>query len=311
MKKLIVSALVLSALFLSSCGKKEEAVKDTANNPVVTVTDSQKHTEKFSKTPEKVVVFDAGALDTLDKLGLEKVVKGAATKNLPTYLQKYQDVPSAGGIKEPDLEKINAMQPDLILISGRQADFYEDLKAIAPTLYVGIDNTRPMDSMKENVEMLGEIFNVKEKASQAYEGLLAQAEAVKKKVEEKSGKALILLTNEGQLSAYGKGSRFGLIHDVFGFTPVDETIEASTHGQNVSYEYVLEKNPDYIFVIDRTKAIGGDDSNQPFSENPLVKKTKASQDNHVIFLDPELWYLSGGGLESFDLMTKEIEKALN
>ncbi|MCZ4369735.1 hypothetical protein O3Q50_09670 [Enterococcus lactis] len=47
--------------------------------------------------------------------------------------------------------------------------------------------------------------------------------------------------NEGQLSAYGSGSRFGFIHDLFGFEQTDDQIEASTHGQSVSYEYVLEK----------------------------------------------------------------------
>ena len=51
-----------------------------------------------------------------------------------------------------------------------------------------------------------------------------------------------MLVNEGQLSAYGKGSRFGLIHDTFGFKAADDKIEASTHGQSVSYEYVLEKS---------------------------------------------------------------------
>lgn len=311
MKKLVVSIVVLGALFLSGCGKKTEPTKETsAKTPTIEVTDSQKHTETFSKVPENVVVFDAGALDTLDQLGLEKVVKGAATKNLPVYLKKYQNVSSAGGIKEPDLEKINALKPDLIFISGRQAKFYDALKAIAPTLYVGIDNTRPMESMKENIEMIGKIFNVQKKAQESFDSLLKQAEELKQKASQQTGKSLILLTNEGQLSAYGKSSRFGLIHDVFGFAPVDETIEASTHGQNVSYEYVLEKNPDYLFVIDRTKAIGGDDSNQPFQENPLIQKTSAYQKNQITFLDPALWYLSGGGLESFDLMTKEVAKAL-
>ena len=42
-----------------------------------------------------------------------------------------------------------------------------------------------------------------------------------------------MLVNEGQLSAYGKGSRFGLIHDTFGFKAADDKIEASTHGQSV------------------------------------------------------------------------------
>lgn len=30
-------------------------------------------------------------------------------------------------------------------------------------------------------------------------------------------KALLVLANEGKVSAYGAGSRYGFIHDVFGF----------------------------------------------------------------------------------------------
>src|SRR5699024_6701560 len=105
-----------------------------------------------------------------------------------------------------------------------------------------------------------------------------------------------VLVNEGQLSAYGAGSRFGIIHDTFGFAQADDQIEASTHGQSVSYEYVLEKNPDVLFVIDRTQAIGGDDTNNNVADNELVKETNAGKNGKVITLQPDVWYLSGGGL---------------
>ena len=85
------------------------------------------------KNPEKVVVFDNGSLDTMDALGVGDKVVGAATSSLPEYLSSYKKVESAGGIKEPDLEKINQLQPDLIIISGRQRDFQKDLSQIAPT----------------------------------------------------------------------------------------------------------------------------------------------------------------------------------
>lgn len=73
-----------------------------------------------------------------------------------------------------------------------------------------------------------------------------------------SKKALVILANEGKISAYGAGSRFGIIHDVFGFAQADDKIEVSTHGQSVSYEYVADKNPDYLFVVDRDAAVKSD-----------------------------------------------------
>lgn len=316
MKKFVMLLTAIATLFfLNACGKEtakattEETT--TTSQTAVEVTDNQGHKETFTSVPEKVVVFDAGALDTLDALGLKEKVAGAATKSLPGYLNTYEKVPSAGGIKEPDLEKINAIKPDLILISGRQSDFYEELDKLAPTLYVGLDSTRPWESLVENAELLGKIFQKETQVQEKLATLKTNAENLSKKAQATGEKSLVVLLNEGQLSAYGPHSRFGLIHDIFGFAPADETIEASTHGQSVSYEYLLEKNPDILFVIDRTQAIGGDTSKNNLMENPLVLKTKAGKNQKVITLDPSLWYLSGGGLESFQLMMEDVTQALN
>ncbi|HBS44934.1 MAG TPA: ABC transporter, partial [Paenibacillus sp.] len=58
--------------------------------------------------------------------------------------------------------------------------------------------------------------------------------ALNEKAKADGKKSLIILANEGKISAYGSGSRFGIIHDVFGFAQADDKIEVSTHGQSVS-----------------------------------------------------------------------------
>ena len=80
---------------------------------------------------------------------------------------------------------------------------------------------------------------------------------------------MVVLTSDKQISAYGSGSRFGLIHDVLGVEPVDKNIEVSLHGQSVSSEYISEKNPDYLFVIDRSAAIGEKEQQKKSSKMKL------------------------------------------
>ncbi|KAA4890492.1 ABC transporter substrate-binding protein, partial [Bacteroides fragilis] len=218
---------------------------------------------------------------------------------------------SAGVIKEPDLEKINQLQPDLIIISGRQSDYKEELAKIAPTLYLAVDTKEPWESVQQNVNALAEIFGKEDKAKEELATLTKEIEETKEKASKLEQTALVTLVNEGQLSAYGSGSRFGLVHDVFGFKQADDQIEASTHGQSVSYEYILEKNPGILFVVDRTKAIGGDDSKDNVSANELVAQTDAGKNDQVISLQPDVWYLSGGGLESMKLMIKDVNQAFN
>lgn len=319
MKKITMMLLMTGLLLVATaCGEATGAGKNTATTaassqtqlpPTVTVTDGEGNKVEVATNPEKVVVFDNSALDTMDQLGVGDRVVGAATDNLPSFLAAYKKVESAGGIKEPDLEKINAMQPDLILISGRQKDFKEQLAKIAPTLYLSTDNTDTWHSIQSQIQSIGAIFGKEAAAQTAIDTLQTKIDSIAKQASASQEKALVLLVNEGSLSAYGVGSRFSIVHDTFGFAQADEQIEASTHGQSVSYEYVIEKNPDVIFVIDRTQAIGGDDSKNNVAENELVKETTAGKNGKVILLDPAVWYLAGSGIESVDIMADNVAKA--
>lgn len=72
---------------------------------------------------------------------------------------------------------------------------------------------------------------------------------------------------------------------------------------------MAEKNPDYLFVIDRGAVVGGKSSAKQVVENEMIKTTKAYKENHVVYLDPNYWYLSGGGLISVSEMVKEVGAA--
>ncbi len=269
---------------------------------------------KLQTNPQKVVVFDFGILDSLDKLGVE--VAGVPQANIPPYLKKYEDKKYAnvGSLKEPDFEAINALDPDLIIISGRQQDAYEELNKIAPTVFLGVDNTKLVDSFKENMITLGQIFDKQAQIDEELVKIDTSIKDIHDKATSSGKNGLIVLANEGKLSAYGAGSRFGIIHDVLGFTPADAKIEVSTHGQSVTSEFIAEKNPDYLFVVDRSSVVAAEGAEATSAkdtiENDLVKNTKAFKEGHIVYLDPNYWYLSGGGLVSMVEMINEIGAAI-
>lgn len=317
--------MVFLAVFAVACGAKTDtssstntqsaspANESTAAKPSGELTIKHKLGEfKLTGTPQKIVVFDFGALDTLDKLGVEAA--GVPTSNLPSYLSKYKDAKYAnvGTLMEPNFEKINEVQPDLIIISGRQQNAYAEFSKIAPTLFVGLDNKNYMESFTENVKTIAKIFGKEAKADQELAAINESVKKVKDKASASGKNALVTLVTGGKISAYGPGSRFGLIHDVIGLKPADDKIEVSTHGQSVGPEYIAEKNPDYLFVVDRDAAVvGGDNqSAKQVIENDLIKKTKAYQNSQVVYLDPNYWYLSGGGLVSVAQMVSAVDQSL-
>ncbi|GAA4708239.1 siderophore ABC transporter substrate-binding protein [Brevibacillus fulvus] len=325
MKKKLLSILFtgLLAVFTAACGTNSAAPAPAANATAATAAAQPGEEEltikhqlgetKVKKNPQKVVVFDFGVLDSLDKLGVE--VTGVPQNNIPAYLSKYKDSKYAnvGGLKEPDFEKINEIGPDLIIISGRQQDSYEEFSKIAPTLYMAVDTSKYMESFTDNMKTLGQIFGKEAAVDEALAQLNDTIKSVHEKVTATGKNALIILANEGKVSAYGAGSRFGIIHDLLGFVPVDPNIEASTHGQSISFEYIAEKDPDYLFVIDRGAVVTTGNSSSPAKqviENDLVKQTKAYKDGHIVYLDPNYWYLSGGGLLSVQAMIDEVANSV-
>ncbi|MFP7492245.1 siderophore ABC transporter substrate-binding protein [Terribacillus saccharophilus] len=313
MKKLtLLMTGLLLVLLLAACGSNSGSASGADKKEEKLTIEHGLGKTEVTKNPEKIVTFDMGALDTLDKLGVD--VAGVPQENLPDYLSKYSsgDYENVGGLKEPDLEKIAGMQPDVIFISGRQSDYYEQLSELAPTIFVGVDTTDYMNSFKKNTETIAKVVG-KEKEAETALGEIDDAIAdLKTKAEGMDGKALITLVNDGSVSAYGKASRFGVIHDVYGVPAVDETIESSTHGQSIGFEYISDKNPDYLFVVDRGAVVGGGTSSaEKVLDNELVNDTNAAKEKHITYLDPGYWYLSGGGLESELEKVKEISDALN
>lgn len=264
---------------------------------------------ELAATPKKVVVFDYGLLDTLD--GLNITIQGVSKANLPNYLAKYKGdaYSDIGGLKEPNFEVLAKLKPDVILISGRQKDSYESLKEIAPTIYFTIDNNNYYSSFVKNMHTIGTIFQKDKVVNELLEPLSQKIETLKAQ-NSKSGKTgLIVLTSNTELKAYGPASRFGIIHNTLGVVAIDENIEVATHGQAINYEYIVQKNPDYLFVIDRDTAIGEKGTPSLF-ENDIMKRTTAYQQKQIISLDPQMWYLSSGGLQSTKAMVNEIEQSM-
>jgi iron complex transport system substrate-binding protein len=314
MKKFtLLFSITVFMLFLAACGSdNDDASSNKSSNGSETI--SIKHelgtTDNVPVNPEKVIVFDFGTLDTLDKLGIK--VAGLPQANVPSYLEKYEsdEYENVGSLKEPDFDKLAEIDPDLIIISSRQSTLYDQFSELAPTIYLGVDTTRYMDSFKENLDVIGKIFGKEDEIKTELTAIDDFIASLKEKAEASGKNSLIILANDDKISAYGPKSRFGLIHDVFGITAVDPNIEASTHGNNVSFEYVLEKNPDILYVIDRGAVVGGESSAKQLVENKLMESTKAYQNDDIVYLNPDYWYLSGGGLESVQEMIKEIDASL-
>lgn len=301
-----VTLLTLAALLFGASIVLGQAATQEAEPTEVTVIHAQGETVVPFK-PQTVLVFDLGTLDMLDSLGV--TVTGVPKSNLPGALERFADDEylDIGTLFEPDYEAVAAADADLIIVGTRAAAVYSELSAIAPTIDLSPDPSDFLAGQEANARIIGQIFGLEDEIEE-------QLTAIEEKVAEvqeltaEAGTALIVMTSGGEVNAYGIGSRFGWIHDVLGFTPAIEDIEAATHGEAISFEFILEANPDWLLVLDRDAAVGetGSEAAAQILDNELVAQTTAWSNDQVIYLDPVDWYMIAGGLPALERMVDAI-----
>ena len=108
-----------------------------------------------------------------------------------------------------------------------------------------------MDSFSAVVTDLGNLFDKQEEAKSALSKIETKVADLNKVVSEKGLSASVVMANEGGISLFSQASRYGIIYSDLGFKQLDKNIEESTHGQQITFEYFLENNSDYVFVVDR------------------------------------------------------------
>lgn len=309
MKKNFKLFLLLCLVAAVGC---KQTKKENTQTPQETVEISHEYgTVEVVKNPERVVALDFASLEMLDLLGVEVV--GVPKSSMPDHLAKYandSNVTDLGNLKEINFETLNELQPDVIFMSGRMQSSYDEIAKIAPTVYTTIDYKNYLNSVDHNAQLFSSIFNDAVTGQKALAQVNKNIDLLKNKVEGSDKRALVVLHNKGRFSAYGKGSRFGIIHDVFGMNQAVEDLEAGRHGQRVSNEFIQNANPDYLFIIDRSAVVDKKATNKQEIENQLIQQTNAYKNGKIIYLNPKIWYLSGGGIYSLDKMVEEVSTNL-
>lgn len=263
------------------------------------------------KNPSKVVLFDFGLYDTLVQLGLADKVIGLPLGNAPAYIKDNiaSNVVNVGGMKTPDLEKLAEIKPDLIIITGRQSASYEALAKIAPTVNLGTNNANYLDSVEANIKLMGDLFNQEEATKEQIAKLNALIEQAQKKAAGSDKTVLVLLHNAGNLIPNNQSVVYDVVKVKKAPLPI-VTEEEKGKRRVVTLEMIAKANPDVILIVDRSEAIGAGKLEKSAFETDEVKSTSAYKNGGIVYLQSDLWYLSGGGLESLTKQIEAVEKAL-
>ncbi len=266
--------------------------------------------------PQRIAILDMASLDILDSIGVGDRVVGSAQTSLD-YLQDYvtdENVVDLGTIKEADLEAVMSCEPDIIFIGGRLSSSYDALSEIAPVVYLATDtDLGVVESVRKNASTIASIFGLEDQVDALMADFDSRIETLAAFAEGKT--AIVGMCTSGSFNVLGNDGRCSLIGREIGFENigVDADIDTSTHGNEASFEFIVEKNPDYIFVMDRDAAIATEGAQlaQEIMENELVMGTDAYQNGNIVYLaNPAVWYTAEGGITALDIMLSDLESEL-
>lgn len=127
-------------------------------------------TASFDTTPKKVVALDWALTEAVLSLGVE--LEGIAdAKGYQQWVVKPElnsNVTDVGSRREPNLELLTELKPDVILISEHMAAAYHQLNKIAPVLVYSIYSKKkqPLESATNITLSLGKLFDKEQRAQQ-------------------------------------------------------------------------------------------------------------------------------------------------
>lgn len=261
---------------------------------------------------QRIATFDLGSLDTLDALGLKEQVVGVPKASLPDYLEQYaaDDVTNIGGLRSPDMDALGESEPSLILYTGRQGEWEEELSELAPLLNTSLQGDDYLTAFDANIRELASRLAVEGKAEEALGILHAEIETQREALSN-APSTLVVTHNGGNLML----NQHPVVHDVLGVATVEmpASVTSETRGTRtftpLSPEAISEIDPEVLLVVDRSAAIG----DEPADADALAKTLldAGAEKAQVVMLTPALWYLSGGGLQSLALQVEEVAAALN
>jgi iron complex transport system substrate-binding protein len=297
----VAAALFAGALSMATVASAQDKV----------ITHAQGETT-VSGVPAKVLVQDWASLDNLAALGVS--VAGVPSSNAPGYLKDVipADALALGSLFEPDFEGIAASESDVYFISGRSASVYPTAKDILPTVDLSVNNTAIVEGLKNNLTTLGTIFDKQDKAAELIANVDAKVAEAKAAAEGK-GKALVLGTNAGKLGVYGPDSRVSWVYNELGMASALPEVKDGDHGGDaVTFEFLLEMNPDWVFVVDRDAGTGENTgAAQALLDNELFNQTTAAKEGQIVYLDSQAAYITMNGYQAVTLLLDQVIAGLN
>lgn len=293
MGKIWAAGFFILLLFLNGCGNTQTLNYEDGNQEegAFSFTDDLGR-EVIVREPQRVAAL-IGSFTDIWLLSGGEVTAAANDSWESLQLPLGEDVVNLGSIQEPDIEKLIASQPDLVLASvNTDADLEMDeilMQAGIPTAYFAVSN---FDEYLHMLDICTQITGRRDLYEQNGLKVQEQIDKTRERIDGREPKVLFLRASSSSVKAKGsEGNVCGEMLSDLGCVNIAD----SNHGllDDLSMEAIIAEDPDFIFVTiqGNNQEAAMQNVEEMLLSNPAWSALSAVKEGNYYLLDKRLYNL--------------------
>jgi len=278
MKKPAHSILAKAAVFclfilpptLSTGSPQKKTVWDDQGAPFV-----------LGQAPERIVSLAPNITEIL--FALELGPRVAAVTRFCDYPPQASGKDKIGGLINPDLEKIKALQPDLVIAyRGNPLSSIRRMRELGLPVFA-LDAGDTLDSLAFLIARIGQVTGRGKKAAALIRGLADQRNEVKTRLKRaaSSPKVFLLLPGAGLWTSGGQGYLNDLVEQA---CAVNVAAGLKKPWVDYSLEQLVSDDPEAIILLARSRE-EFEQAIKRTKADPRLKNLRAVRSSRFVFLD--------------------------
>ncbi|ASU82876.1 ABC transporter substrate-binding protein [Nocardiopsis gilva YIM 90087] len=277
---LLPAALVLTAACGGPDTTDDSASSTSAGNFPVTVKDARGEVT-IDEAPERIVSLSPSTTEMLFAIDAGDQV--VAADDYSNYPEEAPTTDLSGFT--PNVEAITEEDPDLVILARSAEDAAEQLEKVGVPVLV-LDAAASLDDTYDQIRLLGKVTGDEKKADAEADRVESEIDTIVTDTKKKIGDTDLTYYHEVDDTMYSATSDtfIGQIYGEFGLENIaDKADDAASGYPQLSPEFIVEENPDLIFL-----AYAGKDAVADVEDRPAFDKVSAVKDGNIVQLDEDI-----------------------
>lgn len=260
-KKILSLTLIIGLMVFIAAGCATNPKGTESNGEIntpstsfpLTIEDSYGNELTFEQKPERVISVAPSITETIFALDMQGILVGRT--DYCDFPVEVSGIDSIGTLREPNIEKIVELEPDLVVASTH---FSEDVFNKLNSLGIKVLLLNPQDSFEgvyEVITKLGQVLDANAEATSLVNGMKETVDYVKDKIKDQSKPTVYYVVGYGEYGDYTAGGGT-FISDMIKMAS-GQNIADDMEGWSYSLEKLVEHDPAIVIVSKFNNAKNG------------------------------------------------------